>query len=274
MTERQPSSKPGRLSERQRDWLAIALTAVAGSIDAIGYIVLFRVFTANMTGNTVALAMGLLESDWATATRHGFAIPMFLMGLLFSRFTVHVAGERQWRHTATILFGTEAALLACFALLGLLCLPAGHVERSSGDLFLAMVALPALAMGVQNASLSHFGRLSVRTTHVTGNLATLADQIALFAIWFFSTNRRKGRAGAWSRAWKQQSLQETIFLTAIWLSYFAGAAIGVAMLLSWSFPALIAPIAMLLVLVAIDLSDPILRPSRELEQMRRGKRGG
>jgi uncharacterized membrane protein YoaK (UPF0700 family) len=31
-------------------------------------------------------------------------------------------------------------------------------------------------MGVQNATLSHFGPLSVRTTHVTGTLAKFVDE--------------------------------------------------------------------------------------------------
>jgi uncharacterized membrane protein YoaK (UPF0700 family) len=270
----QPARPPGRFTRRQRDWLAVALTAIAGSIDAIGYIVLFHVFTANMTGNTVALAIGLVESDWATAARRGFAIPMFLVGLLFSRFIVHVADRRKWRHAATALFGTEAALLAGFGLLGLLLFPGGHIETSAGAIFYLMVALPSLAMGVQNASLSHFGPLGVRTTHVTGNLATLADQIALFLIWFFSTGRQTGAGRAQSRAGDQQSLQETIFLAGVWLSYFIGAAIGVAILFQWSLAAVLPPVAGLLVLVAIDWSNPVLLPKAEFEQMRKGRRAG
>lgn len=265
------SAPPGRLTSRERDRLAFALTAVGGSIDAIGYIVLFHVFTANMTGNTVAFAIGISEGDWSTAARRGFAIPMFLIGLLFSRFVVHVAKLRAWRHAAALLFGVEAALLACWGIFGLLLFPGGHIEKSFGALFYLMVALPSLAMGVQNASLTHFGPLSVRTTHVTGNLATLADQIALFGIWFAGARKEMGTKHAMAASWSQQSLHESAFLTAIWISYFIGAAIGVAMLFAWSLAAALPPAAVLLILILVDLTNPILGPRAEFEQMKSGQ---
>ena len=36
-------------------WVALALTWIAGFVDMVGYLVLYRVFVANMTGNTIAL---------------------------------------------------------------------------------------------------------------------------------------------------------------------------------------------------------------------------
>jgi uncharacterized membrane protein YoaK (UPF0700 family) len=196
---------------------------------------------------------------------------MFLVGLLFSRFVVHVADRRKWSHAAALLFGVEALLLACFGIFGLLLFPGGHIEKNSGALFYLMVALPSLAMGVQNASLSHFGPLSVRTTHVTGNLATLADQLALFGIWFVTARKEKGTEKDVARSRSRQSLHEAIFLTAIWVSYFIGAAIGVVMLLAWSLAAVLPPVAVLLVLVLFDWANPILGPRDEFEQMSKGR---
>ena len=43
------------IRRHERDLLLLALTWAAGNIDAIGYLGLGRVFTANMTGNTVLL---------------------------------------------------------------------------------------------------------------------------------------------------------------------------------------------------------------------------
>jgi uncharacterized membrane protein YoaK (UPF0700 family) len=43
---------------------ALALTWVAGFVDVVGYMVLYRVFVANMTGNTIALGQGLTAGDW------------------------------------------------------------------------------------------------------------------------------------------------------------------------------------------------------------------
>lgn len=262
---------PGRLTARQRDWLAIALTAIAGNVDAIAFIVLLRVLTAAMTGNTVSLAIGLAHSSFGSGARSGFAIPMFLVGLLWSRFVVHVAQLQRWRHAATILFGSEALLIGCFALLGLLLFPGGHIENTKGAIYYLMIALPSLAMGVQNATLSHFGPLSVRTTHITGDLATLADQIALFAIWFFEARREFGLRQTLKEARHQDSFYESMFLTAVWAGYFVGAVLGALLLFAWSLAALLPPLVGLVVLVAIDWVNPILAPTSELEEMRRGR---
>jgi uncharacterized membrane protein YoaK (UPF0700 family) len=43
------------LQPRVRDGLLLTLTAAAGSADAVSYLGLGRVFTANMTGNLVLL---------------------------------------------------------------------------------------------------------------------------------------------------------------------------------------------------------------------------
>jgi uncharacterized membrane protein YoaK (UPF0700 family) len=252
------SKPPGRLSPSQRNNLAIALTAVAGSVDAIGYIVLFHVFTANMTGNTVGIGLGLVEHDWWLLARRGFAVPMFLIGMLWSRFAVHVGRRRRWRHTAALLFGSEAALLGAFAVLGLLLVPGGRVESEASLIYFVLIGLLTLAMGIQNASLSHFGPLSVRTTHVTGNLATLADRMAKFGIWFHESRGRVGVRRTLASARAQLSYRETLFLAAVWVAYLGGAIVGAALLAYWRLAAVIPGVAALVFVVILDWTEPIL----------------
>jgi uncharacterized membrane protein YoaK (UPF0700 family) len=211
-----------------------------------------------MTGNTVALGMGLVQGDLSLAARRGFAVPMFLIGMLWSRISVHVARLRGWRHSAAALFGSEALLLACFGIIGLLLVPDGRVEKSVGALYFLLVALLSLAMGVQNASLSHFGPLSVRTTHVTGNLATLADQIALLGIWLRERRRRSGARRAFAEKRTALHFRETLFLSAVWVSYLGGAAVGSALLAYWHLGAVFPGAAALIFLVIVDWADPIL----------------
>ena len=76
-------------------WVAIALTWIAGFVDIVGYVVLYRVFVANMTGNTIALGRGLVEGDWglflspytpAGCTPRGFARTRFSHRGLSSRY--------------------------------------------------------------------------------------------------------------------------------------------------------------------------------------------
>jgi uncharacterized membrane protein YoaK (UPF0700 family) len=65
---------------RIRNTLLLLLTCTAGYVDAIGYRGLDRVFTANMTGNTVLLGLALVEADSQAALQSGLALAGFLVG--------------------------------------------------------------------------------------------------------------------------------------------------------------------------------------------------
>ena len=67
-------------SARTRDSLLLALSFAAGYVDALSYLGLSRVFTANMTGNTVLLAIGLAQLDADAAVRSSVALAGFLGG--------------------------------------------------------------------------------------------------------------------------------------------------------------------------------------------------
>jgi uncharacterized membrane protein YoaK (UPF0700 family) len=95
-------------------WVAIALTWIAGFVDIVGYVVLYRVFVANMTGNTIALGRGLAEGNWGLFFRRGFAIPMFVLGLIVSQLVLHLSQEKSAPRVAGVLFGVEALLLLTF----------------------------------------------------------------------------------------------------------------------------------------------------------------
>lgn len=60
--------------------LLLALAFAAGYIDALSYLGLGHVFTANMTGNTVLLGIALAELDGGAIARSGFALAGFLTG--------------------------------------------------------------------------------------------------------------------------------------------------------------------------------------------------
>src|SRR5499426_3267290 len=60
--------------------LVLLLTGAAGYVDAISYLALGRVFTANMTGNTVLLGLALVQGDADGAGRALLALGGFLTG--------------------------------------------------------------------------------------------------------------------------------------------------------------------------------------------------
>jgi uncharacterized membrane protein YoaK (UPF0700 family) len=201
-------------------WVALALTWIAGFVDVVGYIVLYRVFVANMTGNTIALGRGLAAGDWGLLLRRGFAIPMFVLGLIVSRLVLALSGEQSAPRAAGVLFGVEVLLLGAFLIIGSQEMSHGRIGSEAGWLYYLLVALPSIAMGLQNATLTHFGPLTVRTTHVMGTLADLADDLVQYLVWLKGHTGSAGRFFHAVRASRAQpSFRAVCLLAGAWLSY-------------------------------------------------------
>src|ERR1700687_3239708 len=65
------------LRPRVRDALLLTLTAATGSVDAVSYLGLGRVFTANMTGNLVLLGIAIGQGQLPEALRSVVALVGF-----------------------------------------------------------------------------------------------------------------------------------------------------------------------------------------------------
>src|ERR1700731_3254239 len=112
----QPRARPPAGDAGRQDGLLrvlIALTLLSGLVDAVCYLGLGRVFTANMTGNVVVIG-------FAAAGAPGFSIPASLTSLLV--FLVGaVAGGRISQHLGTrsralaVAIWCEAALVGAAA---------------------------------------------------------------------------------------------------------------------------------------------------------------
>ena len=60
--------------------LLLALTAVTGFVDAVSYLALGHVFTANMTGNVVFLGFAMAKVPELSVARSGTALGAFVIG--------------------------------------------------------------------------------------------------------------------------------------------------------------------------------------------------
>src|SRR5215472_15796501 len=63
-----------------RDALVLLLAFTAGCVDAVSYLGLGHIFTANMTGNTVLLGLALGQAQWFAALRSAVALAGYLAG--------------------------------------------------------------------------------------------------------------------------------------------------------------------------------------------------
>ncbi len=121
-----------------------------------------------------------------------------------------------------------------------------------------MVALLAFAMGMQTATLTHLGPLTVYTTFVTGSLTKFAESVTRVFFWMYDALAQGGRlshiVGDLPR---NQDAVSGVFLLGIWMSYVVGAALGALTKSRWELHALYVPVGLLVLLIVFDIVQPI-----------------
>jgi uncharacterized membrane protein YoaK (UPF0700 family) len=146
----------------------LALTFSTGLVDAVSYLGLGRVFTANMTGNIVLLGFGIAGSGGLPVVAPLVSLAAFLVGSAGGGALAVRFGERHAQHVARALW-IEFAAVGAAAIVA----AAADVEPSSvaGD---AVIALLALGMGVRNATVRRLAVPDLTTTVLTMTLTGLA----------------------------------------------------------------------------------------------------
>jgi uncharacterized membrane protein YoaK (UPF0700 family) len=179
-------------------------TAITGLIDAISYLALGHVFTANMTGNVVFIAFAVAGVPGLSLTRSLTALAAFLIGALIGGRAATRLSEVSTPRWITTALSVESALLLVATLAAI------SFRGSSGSLFqsYSIIVLTALAMGIRNATVRKMGIPDLTTTVLTLTITGLAADSRF--------------AGGTSPRWGRR-------LLAVLLMFF-GAAIGTLLL--------------------------------------------
>ncbi len=173
---------------RVRDALLLTLTAAAGSADAVSFLGLGRVFTANMTGNLVLLGIAIGQGQLAGSARAVVAFAGFALGILTGvRLTArterfpspHGRGQgggdatSDWPRSVTLALLVELGLLVAF-------LAGWEIagDRAATPALSGLVALSAGAMGIQAGAARRLNVVGVTTVFVTGMLTSLIAELA------------------------------------------------------------------------------------------------
>jgi uncharacterized membrane protein YoaK (UPF0700 family) len=198
--------------------LAIALTAVAGWVDAIGFLRLGHFFVSFMSGDSTQLAVSSLSSRWPQAAGAAGIVALFVAGVVLGRLLARSAGT--WGRPVVLL--VEASLLALAA--------------TAGPARAAMIVPVVIAMGIQNAAIDKERAASMGLSYVTGTLVSLGDGLA-DALRSPRSRRRPG--------WMPHLLH--------WLGLVCGAACGTLTYAAWSRTALLCPAAIAALLAAVTV---------------------
>ena len=141
--------------------LAAGISALAGFVDAIGFVESGGFFVSFMTGNSTRLAVGVAEWSYAGLVA-GVIILLFVAGVVAGSLVAARAGGRR----SGVILLIVAALLAA----------AGGFRLA--DQVVAAVACLAVAMGMVNAAIEGRDGAAVGVTYMTGTLVQMGKKIA------------------------------------------------------------------------------------------------
>jgi uncharacterized membrane protein YoaK (UPF0700 family) len=159
-------------NERSLLRILMALTLLSGLVDAVCYLGLGRVFTANMTGNVVVLGFAAAGAPGFSVAGSLTSLGVFLLGAAVGgRLRRHV--PKQGRLLALGIW-SEAVLVGVAALVAFV---AGTAADSAGRY--AVIAVLALAMGIRNAVVRSLAVPDMTTTVLTQTLTGLAADTRL-----------------------------------------------------------------------------------------------
>jgi uncharacterized membrane protein YoaK (UPF0700 family) len=145
-----------------------ALTAVSGFVDAVSFLGLGHVFTANMTGNVVLIGFAAAGAPGFSVAASLCAVGAFLLGAVAGgRVAQRVHPMRDLLLVAMVIEATCTAAAAVVA---------GIVPAiGSGWPRYAVIALLAGAMGLRNSAVRRVGVPDMSTTVLTTTLTGLAS---------------------------------------------------------------------------------------------------
>jgi uncharacterized membrane protein YoaK (UPF0700 family) len=210
------------------------LAAIAGYVDTLGYVALFGLFTAHVTGNFVLIGAEFASVGQGVVMKL-MAFPAFIIGVTLSSVLMKTLRPESSHRGDRLLYSVQAVLLLGFCLAGVSVSPV--VSPNTASVVICGM-LGAAAMGVQNAHSRLISRPGVPNTVMTGNVT----QAVLDAVDIASPN-----VTAEAKAAARARLAKT--LPAV-LCFAAGAIAGAVMYKYVSFWALLLPLALLVWLTA------------------------
>jgi uncharacterized membrane protein YoaK (UPF0700 family) len=209
-------------------WRGAASRAlISGYVDS--YTLLnFGVFASFMSGNTTTSGLHAGQAKLAAAGHTSLPIPFFVLGILAG--TLLVQADR--RHELRRLSALVAAMLTVSTAAAYFAWPG----------WLTIMIL-STAMGILNTSITHVGGQTVSLGFVTGDLNSLARQLAMG----IKRAPVPQAQGSWDTHWRRAAQ-----LASVWAAFLSGAVLGTAIasrLAAWT---LLLPALMLLVLALVE----------------------
>ena len=223
------------------------LSFVAGFVDTAGFVALFGLFTAYITGNLSVLAAEFVRRGEKTAARI-LILPVFILTVAATTLYIRHHDERGSGN----LLQRALVLQICLLVLALaVALALGPPQHPNGPTMLIVGPLLVTAMAVQNAATRLIVRPPLATTLMTFNITQLT--IDIVDLW----------RGTGSDSARMQIRRHLKVVSGAIASFILGAAGGAFGFYIASFWCLVVPLGVLGLLVGSDLtSEAVLEMSK------------
>ena len=167
------------LNDRQRRAFAMALAAMAGFVDSVGFLSAHGYFVSFMSGNTTRLGVAL-----GTAPADALVPALLIAGFITGVTGGALLSDRASNLRKPAVLALVTTLLTMASLARLLDLPA------------VMMAALVLAMGALNNTFQRDGEVTVGLTYMTGALVKLGIGLAGWL-----SGKRKTQWTSWAQLW-------------------------------------------------------------------------
>lgn len=195
-----------------------------------------------MTGLTVHLGQDLTIANGRDAFVLALTLGAFVFGSVVGRTIVEAGLREKVRSAAAAALTLEFLLLVAVGLGGV-----------KSQWHVPMILLLAAAMGMQTATLTRVGPLTVHTTFVTGMLNKLAQLLSNGL--FLGYDEMRGRHE--HSQLRAKVHRQALFIFSIWVLYLSGAVVGTVTQLLWGVRSLFVPAGVVLVVTIFDQINPM-----------------
>lgn len=236
-----------RLVLRELVTLAVALPAIAGAVNAAGFMVV-GAYLSHVTGNLARIGDEVAVGRFDVALGYATVIAAFFFGAMLAAFMIETSKRlNQPRYLAAMV--TEGLLLGGFAVLSALT----PVEWHSNNMLL--MCMLSVAMGLQNAMVTRISGAVVRTTHMTGIITDIGIEAVSLAFEAKDRAARKPfvkKLATFLSIASDTEARRLRLLSYIFVSFLIGAVIGPVVYLQLGYWGAIGPTLILFLLAVMD----------------------
>jgi len=165
---------------RRKFLILVILTFTAGFVDTAGFILMFELFTAHITGNTVIALADIVHRGGAGALAALLMLPIFAVAVILFTLFIDAARGRLREWILAIMVALEAVLVVAFFVAALVLDPSDSTP--DGLPVIIVGGLGVIATAAQNTIA---GVLPKPSTVMTGN----ATNIIIYAVRWLRARR-------------------------------------------------------------------------------------